>query len=113
MKTEIFLQTGLDTKLPYGQITSDELSELRSRCGLCLSLQSMLQIASGRGIAPHSMYCAVKASNFSRDTQITRAGSASSGARANRPLAQRIEYTHPHFEMVPKPCQRDRYSDLI
>jgi len=35
------------------------------------------------------------------------------GARANRPLAQRVEYTHPHFEMVPKRCQRDRLTDLI
>ena len=31
----------------------------------------------------------------------------------NRPLAQRIEYTHPHFGMVPKPCRRDRLRDVI
>jgi hypothetical protein len=34
-------------------------------------------------------------------------------ARVNRPLAQRIEYTRPHFAMVPEPCRRDRLTDLI
>ena len=45
-KSEIRLDSPVK-KQPDGQITSDELSELRSRCGLCLGLQSVLQIASG------------------------------------------------------------------
>ena len=32
---------------------------------------------------------------------------------ANRLLARRIEYTHPHFGMVPQPCRRDRLTELI